>query len=86
CKLSGMVTEADHGSWTPDDLRPYLDVVFEAFGVERLMWGSDWPVCLLAGRYEQVHAVVEEYTRSLGSEAQEAIFGGNAVSFYLSGS
>ncbi|MGV3532225.1 MAG: amidohydrolase family protein [Chthoniobacteraceae bacterium] len=84
CKLSGMVTEADHGSWTPDDLRPYLDVVFEAFGVERLMWGSDWPVCLLAGRYEQVHAVVEEYTRSLSSEAREAIFGGNAARFYLS--
>ena len=81
-----MVTEADHGSWTPDNLRPYMDVVFEAFGVERLMWGSDWPVCLLAARYEQVHGVVEEYTRSLSSEAREAIFGGNAVRFYLSGS
>jgi len=86
CKLSGMVTEADHKSWTPDGLRPYLDVVFEAFGVERLMWGSDWPVCLLAARYEQVHGVVEEYTHSLSSEAREAIFGGNAVRFYLSGS
>jgi L-fuconolactonase len=86
CKLSGMVTEADHRTWTADDLRPYLDVVFEAFGLERLMWGSDWPVCLLAGSYEQVHAVVEEYTRSFNSEAREAIFGGNAVRFYLTGS
>ena len=85
CKLSGIITEADHQAWTPDDLRPYLDVVFEVFGPERLMWGSDWPVCLLAGSYAQVHGLVEEYTRSNSSESREGIFGGNASRFYLDG-
>ncbi len=83
CKVSGMVTEADRSAWKPDDLRPYLDVVFEAFGADRLMWGSDWPVCLLAGSYEKVFGVVDEYTRALTPAQRESLFGGNCAKFYL---
>lgn len=82
CKVSGMVTEARHDSWKPDDFRPYLDVVFEAFGPSRLMYGSDWPVCLLAGSYAKVFALVDDYTRSLPEPQRAAIFGGNAARFY----
>jgi L-fuconolactonase len=82
CKVSGMVTEARRESWQPDDFRPFLDVVFEAFGVDRLMWGSDWPVCLLAGSYEQVFRLVNDYTQALPASGREAIFGGNALRFY----
>jgi L-fuconolactonase len=83
CKVSGMVTEADHARWKPEDLRPFLDVVFEAFGTGRLMWGSDWPVCLLAGSYERVFGVVDEYTRALPAAEREAVLGGNCAGFYL---
>jgi L-fuconolactonase len=83
CKVSGMVTEARHDGWKAEDFRPYLDVVFAAFGPERLMFGSDWPVCLLAASYAQVHALVADYTRTLSAEQQAAIFGGNAARFYL---
>lgn len=62
CKLSGMVTEADLASWTVDDLRPYADVVLDAFGPQRLMFGSDWPVCTLAASYERVVATAQELT------------------------
>ncbi len=82
CKISGLVTEADHRAWTRDQLRPYLDIVFEAFGTKRLMWGSDWPVCLLAAEYKEVLAVVDEYTSALASSARDAILGGNALRFY----
>jgi L-fuconolactonase len=82
CKVSGMVTEADHRAWKPDDFRPYLDLIFETFGPDRLMFGSDWPVCLLAANYEQTFALVDEYTRSLPPAAREALFGGNAARFY----
>lgn len=82
CKVSGLVTEADWSHWKPSDLRPYLDVVFEAFGPQRLMFGSDWPVCLLAGRYDQVVQVVEHYIAPLSAAEQGAIFGGNAARFY----
>lgn len=78
CKVSGMVTEADHSAWKADDIRPYLDVVFEAFGTSRLMWGSDWPVCLFAASYEQCLRLVEEY--AAGNHAD--IFGGNCARFY----
>ena len=54
CKLSGMITEADQRNWKPDDLRPYLESVLEGFGLDRVMYGSDWPVCLCAGSYDQV--------------------------------
>jgi L-fuconolactonase len=82
CKVSGMVTEADHVKWNPDDFKPYLDVVFAAFGEDRLMYGSDWPVCLLAGSHEQVLGLVDDYTRQLTAAARDNFFGGNADRFY----
>ncbi|MGB8475652.1 MAG: amidohydrolase family protein [Candidatus Acidiferrum sp.] len=82
CKVSGMVTEADWQHWKCDDMRPYLDVVFEAFGPERLMFGSDWPVCLLAASYRQVKELVEGYVKALATSQKENIFGGNAIRFY----
>jgi len=85
CKVSGMVTEADHRQWSPDDFLPFLDVVFGAFGPDRLMFGSDWPVCLLAAGYEQVFSLVRDYALRAAPDAsaQEAIFGGTAAKFYL---
>lgn len=82
CKVSGMVTEADWGAWTPSHLRPYLEVVFEAFGPDRLMIGSDWPVSTLAGDYARVMGVVEEYVARLPPAAAEAVLGGTAERFY----
>jgi L-fuconolactonase len=82
CKLSGLVTEADWRGWTPADFDAYLDVVFETFGVDRLMFGSDWPVCLLAGSYEQVRRIVEDYVDRNAPGAREKIFGENASRFY----
>jgi L-fuconolactonase len=83
CKVSGMLTEADHQAWTPEQFRPYLDVVFEAFGPSRLMYGSDWPVCLFAGSYEQAYRLVDDYTRGLTAAERAGLFGGNAAAFYL---
>ena len=83
CKVSGMVTEADAKGWKPADFRPYLDVVFEAFGEDRLMYGSDWPVCLLAAEYAQVFALVRDCLAPLSAEAQAKVLGGNAARFYL---
>lgn len=82
CKLSGMVTEADWRSWRPEDLRPYLDVALEAFGPRRLMIGSDWPVCTVAGSYERVMGVVIDYVAALSPTEREGILGGNAARFY----
>lgn len=82
CKLSGLITEADWNDWRPEDFRPYLDTVFEAFGANRLMFGSDWPVCLLAGTYQRVREVIRKYVRELSVAEQEQIFGGNAQKFY----
>ena len=82
CKLSGMVTEADWRHWKKQDFRPYLDVVFGAFGPERLMFGSDWPVCLLAASYRQVLEIVEEYVQDCAADVKEKIFGDNAAQFY----
>jgi L-fuconolactonase len=82
CKVSGMVTEANLAAWKPEDFRPFLDVVFEAFGEDRLMYGSDWPVCLKAGTYAQVHGLVADYTRNLSASAKEKFVGGNAARFY----
>jgi L-fuconolactonase len=84
CKVSGMVTEADHARWTWQDLRWYVGHVLEHFGEDRLMFGSDWPVCLLAAPYERVVEALRECLRSLGvSAAGEAkIFGANAARFY----
>jgi len=82
CKLSGMVVEADWHAWKPADFRPYLDVVFDAFGPERLMFGSDWPVCLLAGSYAQVKELVADYVDRNCPQYKGEIFGGNAARFY----
>jgi L-fucono-1,5-lactonase len=82
CKVSGLITEADWSAWRPVDLRPYLDVAFEAFGVERLMFGSDWPVCLVAGDYPRVFGVVADYANALSTNERQALFGGNAARFY----
>ncbi len=82
CKLSGLVTEADWRHWKKEDFWPYLDVVFDAFGPGRLMFGSDWPVCLLAGSYQQVLQIIEEYLQDCQADIKEKIFGGNAAQFY----
>lgn len=82
CKVSGMVTEADWQNWQSDDFKPYLEVVFEAFGPDRLMFGSDWPVCLLAGSYERVLGLAQDYVSRLGKDAKAKFFGENAARFY----
>lgn len=82
CKLSGMVTEADHAKWTVDGLRPYADTVLDAFGPGRLMFGSDWPVCTLAASYGQVVEAAEELTGGLGTEERAEVFGGTATRVY----
>ncbi|MEY9996324.1 L-fuconolactonase [Streptomyces sp. V4I8] len=79
CKLSGMVTEADPASWTVDDLRPYAGVVLDAFGPDRLMFGSDWPVCTLAASYRQVFDTAMELT---GESDQQQIFETTAIRVY----
>lgn len=82
CKLSGMVTEAGWSRWTPDDLRPYMDVVFDWFPPDRIMLGSDWPVCTLAASYDRVIDVVARYIEHLPPAAQAAILGETATAFY----
>ncbi len=82
CKISGMVTEADWQHWKEEDFTPYLDTVVEAFGTDKLMIGSDWPVCRLAGDYETVMRLTMNYFKSFSAAEQENIFGGNAIRFY----
>jgi L-fucono-1,5-lactonase len=82
CKISGLVTEADWTGWRPAHLRPYLDVAFEAFGPDRVMFGSDWPVCLVSAPYDRVLGVIEEYAAALSATERSALFGGNAARFY----
>jgi L-fuconolactonase len=82
CKVSGMLTEADWYSWRTDDFTPYLDTVFNAFGISRLMYGSDWPVCLLAGGYNRALELLQLYTSKLSQQEQDRFFGGNAIGFY----
>jgi L-fuconolactonase len=82
CKLSGMVTEADWSTWTAADLAPYLDVALEAFGPDRLMIGSDWPVCLLAADYPTVMTLVKERVSALSASEQDKVLGGTAARFY----
>ena len=82
CKISGMVSEADWKNWRAEDFTPYLDVVIEAFGSERIMYGSDWPVCLVAASYENMLAIVENYFSSFTHNEQRSFFGGNAIKFY----
>ena len=82
CKLSGLVTEADHASWTVADLRPYVQQALDLFGPDRLMFGSDWPVCELAGSYEQVRLAAIEALGPISPAEHAAIFGGTAARFY----
>jgi len=83
CKLSGMITEADHDKWQPRDLKPYVDHAMLSFGVDRLMFGSDWPVCLLAGSYaEALNALRTVLDPQLSKDQQAAVYGLNAVRFY----
>ena len=82
CKISGMVTEADWKYWKPEHFRVYIDTVVEAFGTDRILYGSDWPVCLLAASYQQTLSIVQDYFSSFSAEEQAAFFGGNAIKFY----
>jgi L-fuconolactonase len=82
CKLSGMVTEADWKNHKDEDFAPYLDVVFESFGPERLMIGSDWPVCLISGRYEEVIGIAKRYLDVKSLTVMEQILGLNCADFY----
>lgn len=86
CKLSGMVTEADHTNWTKEDFIPYIHHIVQVFGMERIMFGSDWPVCLLAAGYDEVYHLLKEVLPGNLSEEDEAkIYGGNAMKFYQLG-
>lgn len=82
CKLSGMVTEADWKQWKPADLKPFVETALEAFGPQRCMYGSDWPVCEQAGAYEQVYSALAEILEPLSDSEKQAIFGGTAARFY----
>lgn len=82
CKVSGMLTEADWYNWRTEDFFPYLDVVFNAFGTHRLMYGSDWPVCTLSGAYSRALEILQLYTSKISNHEQELFFGKNAIDFY----
>lgn len=82
CKVSGIVTEADWEKWTYEEIEPYLSVVHEAFGAGRLVYGSDWPVCLLAATYKEVKGIAEKFTGRFSVEERQGFFGRNAVEFY----
>lgn len=82
CKVSGMVTEADWKNWDYEDFVPYLDVIFSAFGADRVMFGSDWPVCNLAGNYQKVIGIVENYVANLSLIEQEKFWALNAAKCY----
>ena len=82
CKISGMVTEADWQNWTEEQLQPYLETVLGAFGTKRLMFGSDWPVCLLACPYKRWVEVVEHFLSQLSADEQARIMGQNAAEVY----
>lgn len=82
CKVSGMVTEADYNNWKQEDFTAYLDVVFECFGTKRLLYGSDWPVCNVAGGYQKALNILTNYTQQLTKNEQALFFGENACSFY----
>jgi L-fucono-1,5-lactonase len=81
CKLSGLVTEADWKSWTPENLKPYVEFVMECFGEDRVMFGSDWPVCLLAAEYGAVKQTLEDLLK-LDGQSKDKVFGANAMAFY----
>ena len=82
CKVSGMVTEADWKKWRKEDFTKYLDVIFDTFGVDRILYGSDWPVCLLAAEYELQLELISDYITKYSTEDKEKIMGENAINFY----
>jgi L-fuconolactonase len=82
CKISGMVTEADWQKWKTEDFEPYIDVVFETFSTKRLMFGSDWPVCNVAGGYDKVAGIAQHCSAQLSADEQADFWGRNAVRFY----
>lgn len=82
CKISGMVTEADYHMWTPQDLKPYFDTVLAAFGARRLLFGSDWPVCLVATTYSRWFNLVSTQIAKLSQTEQDRILGGTAIEAY----
>ncbi|WP_329130247.1 amidohydrolase family protein [Streptomyces sp. NBC_01476] len=82
CKLSGLITEADWESWRPQDVLPYARHVLAAFGQDRVLFGSDWPVCTLAGRYADVYALAEQAVAALDPAGRDAVLGGNAARVY----
>lgn len=82
CKVSGMVTEANWQNWKNEDFVPYLEVVFECFGIERLMFGSDWPVCNVAGGYTANFNMISNYVAQFTENQQALFWGGNAANFY----
>ncbi|MGY4383106.1 L-fuconolactonase [Pedobacter sp. UYP24] len=82
CKVSGMVTEAKWHNWKQADFTPYLDIVFETFGANRVMYGSDWPVCLTAAAYREVQGIMNTYISKLTINEQSLFWGGNAIKFY----
>lgn len=83
CKLSGMITEADYQHWSASQISRYMDLILESFGPDRCLFGSDWPVCLVAGNYGQVKQLVTEYITTLSEYEQQKIMGLNALKFYL---
>lgn len=82
CKISGMVTEADFVNWKQADMQPYIDVVVESFGTNRIMYGSDWPVCLVAANYAQTIGIVKKYFSTFSENEQDMFFRKNAEEFY----
>jgi L-fuconolactonase len=82
CKISGMVTEADWHKWQQGDFAPYMAQVVELFGIDRIMYGSDWPVCTLAASYENMFSIVKQYFSTFSASEQQKFFGDNATKFY----
>jgi L-fuconolactonase len=82
CKLSGMITEADYNNWTPEQIEPYMLLALNAFGTDRIMYGSDWPVCLVAGNYQKVKSIVTDFIAGLSETEQKSVMGENAIQFY----
>ena len=82
CKMSGMITEADYNLWTPEQIIPYMDLVLTSFGSKRILFGSDWPVCLVAGSYKKVKELVTNFISKLSENEKTNIMGKNAINLY----
>ena len=82
CKISGFVTEADWKNWKPQDFKVYFDVIVDVFGIDRILFGSDWPVCLLAANYKEVLQILKDYFSNYSKDEQQKVFASNAISFY----